>query len=422
MLSKSFLERREFLAAASAASFVGVAGLSSSELWSAESDVIGETDHFYYRLASAGPYVDSQRGNRAFGFSEKKVFLSEDNCLSWVHSASFPDAENITFSCLMKNGNVLFATREKLFLSIDNLATIDEVMVKNEDGSGYRPHKPKNPDQPGWYFHALDGIHTWEIDGSEILVWGNYCNVDGGPVPANIYYSIDSGRTVKIAFAFGQNPKFQMAGVERSDFLGNRANPLICRHIHAVSYNPIEKAFYACTGDLERGHGLECHWLRGIYDAKGDRWDWQVLVSVDANSRFKSGGINFVDGLLYWAADANGPKPDAVKYDRGIFRCSPEDLADPGKHTMLFDPKYEVATMIVEDNFIMAGLSDLSSPFATGFLVSPDLGKTWATYDLKELGKRSAYRFHSKNSDGWFRVDLRQEWIKRAEVLFIKPK
>lgn len=422
MLSKSFLERREFLAAASAASFVGVAGLSSSELWSAESDVIGETDHFYYRLASAGPYVDSQRGNRAFGFSEKKVFLSEDNCLSWVHSASFPDAENITFSCLMKNGNVLFATREKLFLSIDNLATIDEVMVKNEDGSGYRPHKPKNPDQPGWYFHALDGIHTWEIDGSEILVWGNYCNVDGGPVPANIYYSIDSGRTVKIAFAFGQNPNFQITGAERSSFLGNRSNPLICRHIHAVSYNPVEKAFYACTGDLERGHGLECHWLRGVYDAKADSWDWQVLVSVDANSRFTSGGINFVDGQLYWAADANGPKSNTEKYDRGIFRCAPEDLADPSKHTLLFDPKYEVATMIVEDNFIMAGLSDLSSPFATGFLVSPDLGKTWATYDLKELGKRSAYRFHPKNSDGWFRVDLRQEWIKRAEVLFIKPK
>jgi hypothetical protein len=43
--------------------------------------------------------------------------------------------------------------------------------------------------------------------------------------------------------------------------------------------------------------------------------------------------------------------------------------------------------MIIEDNFILAGLSDVSSPFATGFLVSPDLGKSWATYDLKELGK-----------------------------------
>ena len=254
------------------------------------------------------------------------------------------------------------------------------------------------------------------------LVWGNYCNVDGGPVPANIYYSTDNGRTVKIALAFGQNPDFQAAGDQRSSFLGNRNNPLFCRHIHAVSYNSIEKAFYACTGDLERGHGLECHWLRGVYDVQADHWEWKVLISVDANSRFKSGGIQFVAGQLYWAADANGLKKDSEKYDRGIFRCSPENVADLSKHTLLFDPKYEVATMIIEDDFILAGLSDVSSPFSTGFIVSPDLGRTWATYDLKELGKRSPYRFHPKNSDGWFRVDLRREWIKRAEVLFIKPK
>lgn len=423
MQLQAFLRRRQFLrATAASATLVGGVGLGNSTLWSAESIVNGETDHFYYRLAAAGPYVDSQRENRAFGFSEGRVLLSDNCCQSWAHSASFPDAENITFSVLMKNGNVLFATREKLFLSTDNLATIDEIIVKNRNGSDYLPHRPKNPNQPGWYFHSLDGVHTWEIDGSEMLVWGNYCNVDGGPVPSNIYYSTDSGRTVKIAFAFGQNPDFQMAGADRSSFLGNRANPLICRHIHAVSYNPVEKAFYACTGDLERGHGLECHWLRGEYDAKGDRWEWQVLVSVDANSRYKSGGINFVDGHLYWAADANGPKKDSEKYDRGIFRCAPENLADPSKHTLLFDPKYEVATMIIEDKFILAGLSDLSSPFATGVVVSPDLGKSWATYDLKELGKRSPYRFHPKNSHGWFRVDLRQEWIKRAEVLFIRPK
>jgi hypothetical protein len=29
---------------------------------------------------------------------------------------------------------------------------------------------------------------------------------------------------------------------------------------------------------------------------------------------------------------------------------------------------------------------------------------------------------HRKNSDGWFRVDLRKGWIERAEVVFIKPK
>ena len=140
---------------------LGIVCLISSDLWSGDSDVVGETDHFYYRLAPAGPYVDSQRGNRAFGFSEAKVFLSEDSCQSWAHSHYFPDAENITFSCLTKNGNVLFATRERLFLSADKLASIVEVIVKNADGSDYLPHTPKNPDQPGWYFHALDGMHDW---------------------------------------------------------------------------------------------------------------------------------------------------------------------------------------------------------------------------------------------------------------------
>ena len=39
-----------------------------------------------------------------------------------------------------------------------------------------------------------------------MLVWGNYCNVVGGAAPVNIYYSTDSGHTVKIAYAFGQDP------------------------------------------------------------------------------------------------------------------------------------------------------------------------------------------------------------------------
>ena len=78
--------------------------------------------------------------------------------------------------------------------------------------------------------------------------------------------------------------------------------------------------------------------------------------------------------------------------------------------------------MIIQDGFILASHCCPASPLNTGFIVSPDMGKTWAQHDLKELGKRSATRFHAKNGDGWFRVDLRSGWIDRAEVLFIKPK
>ena len=63
-----------------------------------------------------------------------------------------------------------------------------------------------------------------------------------------------------------------------------------------------------------------------------------------------------------------------------------------------------------------------ASPYVTGFIYSPDTGKMWAQHDLKGFGPRSGVRFHKKNADGWFRVDLRKGWIDCGEVLFIKPK
>src|SRR5262245_23660849 len=149
MKSQSLLNRRQFAGFAAA---VTVGGLMSSNLsrLRAAGAAIRETEHFWFRGAPEGPYIDSQRDNKAFGFGDGKVFLSEDNAQSWAHSAAFPEAANITFSCLLKNGNTLFATREKLFLSTDNLKTLREIVVKNRDGSDYRPHAAKNPDQPGW--------------------------------------------------------------------------------------------------------------------------------------------------------------------------------------------------------------------------------------------------------------------------------
>lgn len=419
--------RRRFLAAASASA----GGLVLPGIHTAHAATIGATEHFWYRLAPDGPYIDSQRDNKAFGFGFGKIFLSEDNGKTWPHDAIFRDADNITFSCILKNGNILFATRTKLFLSTDNLRSHRQIIVKDADGTPYLPHQPLDPAKPGWYFHPLDGVHTWEVDGEEMVVWGNYCNVLGGAVPVNIYYSTDQGQTVKIAYSFGRNPAFQQPGAQEGDLLGNPDNPVVCRHVHAVAYNPAEDAFYACTGDHDRvisqgdgqpaGSVQECHWLRGKYDAANDRWDWQVLVSVNSNSRFKSGGINFVEGQLYWAADANG-KNGKMPHDRGIFRCQPGDLANPNKHTMLFNPKYESANMIIQDDVILSAHYAPASPYHTGIIYSPDLGKTWAQYDLQEFGSRSPVRIEKQNSDGWFRLDLRKGWIERGEVLFIKPK
>jgi hypothetical protein len=384
-----------------------------------EPSALGETEHFWYRLAPNSPHLHSQRDNKAFGFSDGKIFLSVDNGRTWPQEGEFREAKNITFSSILKNGNVLFGTLTKLFLSTDHLKTHQEITVKDRDGSDYLPHTSTDPAQPGWYFHSLDAAHTFDLKGREMLIWGNYGNVLGGAVPLNIYYSTDQGHTVKIAYSFGRSRRYTDGGT----LLGDPDNPISCRHIHCVTYNPTENAFYACTGDHDGDNPrFECHWLRGTYNAKNDTWDWKVIVSASQVSRYKSGGVNFVDGHLYWAADSNGQLPPGQNHDRGIFRCDPKDIADTTKHTMLFNPEYESANMIIDGDAILSAHYAPASPYQTGIIFSPDLGNTWAQYDLKQFGQRSAVRMHKKNSDGWFRMDLRKGWITPGEVLLIKPK
>lgn len=419
--SSRWQSRRNFVSTASIVTGGGL--LTGLTRLSPAADGTGETDHFWYRLAPAdGPYIDHQRDNKAFGFRDGKIFLSEDNGKTWPYSADFADTEHIDFSCILENGNIVFATRSKIYLSTHNLSFYRELTVVDKDGSDYIPHTPQNPDAAGWYFYSLDGIHTFQVNGKEMLIWGNYCNVRSEPVPANIYYSTDGGVTVKIAYSFGQNPHFQYKDATPEDWLGDPDNPVICRHIHSVSYNPAEDAFYACSGDIDRGHGLECNWLRGTYDAEKDSWEWKVVVSADANSRYKSSGINFVDGKLYWVADANGPKTIRETYDRGIFRCDPPDLADKSKHEMIYPAEWELAIMTIDGDTLLVPQYGNASPYQTGILISNDGGKTWGDYDLTEFGDRSGVRVNRRNSEGWLRVGLRAKWLDRSEVLFIKPK
>lgn len=419
MESKTTVSRRHFVGTALAGA--AFSGMELSLLAAGHST--GENEHFWYRLAHTdGPFIDTQRDSRAFGIGNGKIFLSEDNAKTWAHEADFADTENILFSSFQANGNLVFATRDHLFVTKDQLKTIQEVTVKDRDGSDYIPHTPRDPEKAGWYFYSLDGASTFDVKGTEMLIWGNYCNVSTEPVPSNVYYSTDGGETVKIAYSFGQNPHFQYKDTEKESWLGDPENSAICRHIHSVSYNPAEDAFYACSGDIERGHGLECNWLRGKFDAAADSWEWKVVASSDANSRYKSGGINFVDGEVYWVADANGPKTIREVYDRGIFKCDPADIANKDKHTKIYDTKFEQAVMTIDGEVILIPEYGNANPCDCGFIISNDLGKTWGQYDLKQFGDRSGVRVSKRNSDGWFRVDLRKSWLDRAEVLFIKPK
>lgn len=422
--TKYQINRRQFLSTSGAISVSLVFPFLSKGCYSIAKSYngYGSTPHFWYRKPSSSPFVDSQNKNKAFAFTDNEILFSNDNNKSWHHKIVFPEAQNITFSHIFENGNVLFATLNKLYLYEENLESYHEITVKDIDDSNYIPHVPKNPEYPGWYYHTISGQNSWMIDGNEMLVWGNYGNVKGGATPLNIYYSIDNGKTVKIAYSFGQNPYFSddgsPGGGQGGKLLGNSANPVFCRHIHCVSYNPNENAFYACTGDHNQPEGREVHWLRGEYDSSQDIWNWNVIITENLNSRYKAGGINFIDGQMYWISDANGPEP----HDRGIFRCNPADIGNPTSHTKLYNPKYETTRMIIEDHFILAMLPAVASPYSLGIVFSPDLGKTWAEYDIKDFGPFYPSRIQKMNSEGWFRCHLNSGWIDRSEYMFIKPK
>ena len=123
--------------------------------------------------------------------------------------------------------------------------------------------------------------------------------------------------------------------------------------------------------------------------------------------------------MVYWISDANGPEP----HDRGIFRCAPADIANPQAHTMLFNPqvrmrKYDHSGRRDSGVALCHRLAlchgDSSSP------------RIWARRGRSTISRSSVSgppsAFNEKNSEGWFRVDLRSGWIERAEVMFIKPK
>src|SRR5690625_2856520 len=80
-------------------------------------DKYPSTKDFWYRRVNEGPFIDTQLGNKAFGFTKKEIFLSHDNCETWSNHMRFWDAENITFSHIFRNGNILIGTRNRLYLS-----------------------------------------------------------------------------------------------------------------------------------------------------------------------------------------------------------------------------------------------------------------------------------------------------------------
>lgn len=167
MTKKDYLNRRQFIGTATAA--VGGLMLPMSDSFGTNRvtspDDYPSTPHFWYRKPFNTPYVDSQNKNMAFAFTNTEILFSDDNSHTWRYKKTFPDAKNITFSHIFNDGTVLFGSQEKLYLCEKKLKSYQGIIIKDTDGKDYLSHTPKNPDNPGWYFHTLTGADSWIING-----------------------------------------------------------------------------------------------------------------------------------------------------------------------------------------------------------------------------------------------------------------
>jgi hypothetical protein len=376
-----------------------------------------ENDYIYYKREAF--HVDCQRDDYRFGTDYDSIYYSLDGGENYS-SLLFTDASEIEMSYIFSNGNVIFATHDKIYKASSSFLSYSEITVKDTDGSDYTPHTPANANFPGNYYRQLNAIKPAVINGEEMAVWINYGNLGDGANPTNIYYAKDNGDSVLIAYTFGQNPDYRDDGTydggTTGTLLGDASNDSICRHGHSVACDEDDSTFYVVTGDFDRTGKYENHWLKGVYSNTNYSWEWTHILSASNSTRYKSAGLEFYNDTIYFVSDAtNGAAPEL-----GVFKCHPDDIASTGDHIKLYSASSVLTDMAMSGNNLIT--TNLGAATNTIY-VSSDLGETWNTVQLSDLsGGMKFNRIHSPNADGWFRMDMDAANYYNSYPVYIKIK
>ena len=329
--------------------------------------IIAQTDN--YKLASYG--------------AEDILYMSDDCGLTWAYSKAFIGVAGIRMAYIFKNGSVLIGTNvNTLYSSQDFLTTLNEITVYEADGvTPMEFHTPVNPLYPGYYFGMMvaeSGI----INDTEILLWGNYWTQGEavGINPRNMYYTIDGGITVKVAYKFGQVTSLTDVGTSGADHGGNPmgdvSNSVICKHVHSIYFNEYDSKFYIQTGD---GFNKD-NFMTAEYNSEDDSWTVVNHIMNETDYFFRAAGIRFYNGgnAVLWTSDGtNG----------GIIRTTIDKLFS----TNLADHEYLLEGVIDnpdDANFI--GLTKYQKTMLTtrygynpAIYGSIDYGITWNAVPVK---------------------------------------
>ena len=309
--------------------------------------------------------ISAKRGLKILYFVEttNTLSLSIDGGATILRSLEVAALANfVGFAHIFENGNILFASQTKCYLSTDNLQTAAETTVLDVAGSAY---------VAGDMANFMPFSKDKNLPDTLPLIWGNYRNTPS-TAPASIWYTADQGATVKQAFKFGTS---QIGG-----------NTISVQHVHSVTYNSFDESFYICTGDDATG----CYFLKGVYDSDLDTWAFTIAAQSADTGAFKGCNLTYYDGYFYWACDSV-----ALTY-RGIMKCAYADLGDISKTIRIYKSGAEFTSLQMTDdgkiiatglllgyivtsldrvNFKVTRLPDTYNAASTGYIIMyPDDG------------------------------------------------
>lgn len=349
-------------------------------------------------------YLPTLRDNKVLAYDDgNEMSLSLDGGVTFpVTKDVTGDVSIITFAYIFKNGNILFATHDKVFLSKDNLSTYNEIIPTGIDGNAFTPTTYNN-------FFGLIWEGGLEIDGVEVLMWGNYSTEEGTEYTnINVWVTNDSGEHIKSIYKIG------VTLVEGTSIPG--------RHVHAVNY--INGKFIIQTGDTTASG--ENNWIECDYNVITNTATFKKLAgsSIVANDWYKTVGMELVNGYVYWGSDTTS---DSKKY--GVWRVPYDSLTDSAKYQKVY------AQGVIVVTFKKAGGLFLCFPRCDegGLdkkIVSSKDGLNWQvnkiTVGSKLNDKWPQYQLPIEaNSDGYVRVVPNRSsylLVTTGEVVLIRKK
>ena len=227
-------------------------------------------------------------------YDNNKVYVSEDYGNSFTNGMDVSGIGAIKSAHFYSDGTLALFTATKAYYTTDYTSTT-EAAVYNSDGTTYTPGDAYN-------FDILeDSAPRKYINGVDMFVFGNYViPLITSNTRVVIWYSIDRGRSYKIAYEF------------------NLENTFPARHTHQVYYYEPEDTFLALMGDQQE----QARVLGMTYDSANDSWSVESLTGSGSRNN-KWGYMDVWDGYIYYAHDV---VPGAVK------RCKFADIGDLSKH------------------------------------------------------------------------------------------